>query len=286
MSTPATTLDAQRALLEQRFPQQLATLPSGARVALRVRGQAAAQRPSLVLLHGISSGAASWLHTVLALDEQQHVVAWDAPGYGHSTPLAAAAPSAADYAEVLHQLLQVLDVPRCVLVGHSLGALMACAFAARHPQQVQRLVLISPARGYGHDAREADRVRRERGDALRSRGVAGLAAAIDQRLLSAQAAEPAREWVRWNTARLQPAGYLQAVELLAGGELAAVPVPVEVHAGEADVVTPPAGCAQAAQALGASFRTIANTGHASPVEQPEAVARILGQAVFEGARRA
>lgn len=281
-----TTLDAQRTLLEQRFPQQLATLPSGARVAVRVRGQASAGRPALVLLHGISSGAASWLHAVLALDGQQQVIAWDAPGYGHSTPLATAAPAAGDYAEVLHQLLQVLDVPRCVLVGHSLGALMACAFAARHPRQVQRLVLISPARGYGSDPQQAGRVRRERGDGLRSRGVAGLAAAIDQRLLSPQATEAAREWVRWNTTRLQPAGYLQAVELLAAGELAAVQVPVEVHAGEADVVTPPASCAQAAQALGAPFRTIANAGHASPVEQPEAVARILGQAVFEGARRA
>jgi len=45
------------------------------------------------------------------------------------------------------------------------------------------------------------------------------------------------------------------------------------------VVTPPPACARAAQALGAAFHTIANAGHASPVEQPAAVARLLAQAL-------
>jgi pimeloyl-ACP methyl ester carboxylesterase len=157
---------------------------------------------------------------------------------------------------------------------------MACAFAAAHPQRLQRLVLISPARGYGADTQQADKVRRERSEALRSKGVPGLAATIDQRLLSPQADEAAREWVRWNTARLRADGYLQAVQMLCNSTLAPVSgVPVEVHCGEADVVTPPATCAEAAQALGAPFRTIANAGHASPVEQPEAVARLLAQAL-------
>lgn len=276
-----TSLDEQRALLEQRFPQWLATLPSGARVAVREHGQRSAA-PTLVLLHGISSGAPSWLPAVLPLSNAQHVIAWDAPGYGHSTPLAQSAPVAADYAQRLHELLDLLDLRRCVLVGHSLGALMACAYAARADKvNVDRLVLISPARGYGGDAQQADRVRRERGEALRSLGVAGLAERIAQRLLSPQADASAREWVRWNTARLHSQGYLQAVEMLCGSELAAVTshIPVEVHCGEADLVTPPAACAQAARALGASFHTIADAGHASPVEQPAAVARLLAQAL-------
>ncbi|HEX2545067.1 MAG TPA: alpha/beta hydrolase, partial [Ramlibacter sp.] len=87
------------AQLEANFPQQLATLASGARVALRERGERSAARPSLVLLHGISSGAASWLHAVLPLPQDQHVIAWDAPGYGPSTPLLQTSPVAADYAQ-------------------------------------------------------------------------------------------------------------------------------------------------------------------------------------------
>ena len=267
-------------LLEQSFPQKLATLPSGARVALRERGERSDTRPSLVLLHGISSGAASWLHAVLPLPAQQHVIAWDAPGYGHSTPLPQTSPVAADYAQRLHELLDVLQVGRFVLAGQSLGCLMACAYAAAHPERLQRLVLISPAAGYGNDTHQADKVRRERIEALRTKGVAGLAAAVDQRLLSPQADAAAREWVRWNAARMHADGYTQAVQMLCNSTLAPVSgVPIEVHCGEADVVSPPASCARSAEALGASFRTIANAGHASPIEQPAAVARVLAQAL-------
>ncbi|MBK6008773.1 alpha/beta hydrolase [Ramlibacter ginsenosidimutans] len=270
-------LPQQLALLESRLPERLLRLPAGAQVAVRERGERGAA-PALVLLHGISSGAASWLQAVLPLPASQYVLAWDAPGYGSSTPLPQDAPHAADYAMRLHEVLQALELRRCVLVGHSLGALMACAYA-RLPQAVaiDRLVLISPARGYGGSPDDAARVRRDRTDALKAQGVGGLAARIPPRLLSAQAGDDAREWVRWNTARLQPRGYLQAVEMLCNSELGAVPagIPVEVHVGAGDVVTPPAACAEAARLLGATFHTIEAAGHASPVEQPAAVAALL-----------
>jgi pimeloyl-ACP methyl ester carboxylesterase len=261
------------------FPERVLALRDGVQVAVRERGTAG-EAASLVLLHGISSGAASWAQ---ALPAAGHVIAWDAPGYGVSTPLAQDAPVAADYAARLHETLLALGVRRCVLVGHSLGALMACAYAARPDQvQVERVVLISPARGYGDDAVAAERVRRERAEALKNKGVAGIAAAIDQRLLSAQASQQAREVVRASAARLNPQGYLQAVQMLAGSTLARVTQPVEVHCGEADVVTPPAQCEQVAREFNAPFRTIANAGHASPAEQPAQVAAILEKAGNHG----
>lgn len=290
MSAPAVTssadalLQPQLALLDARFAQRRVALPSGAEVAVRECGTPGTV-PSVVLLHGISSGAASWLRPALLLGEQGHVVAWDAPGYGDSTPLPAAVPTDDDYAARLHELLQALGIARCVLVGHSLGALMASAYA-RGPgaRQVARLVLISPAGGYGApDQAEAQaRVRRDRRSALETQGVAGMAEKISDRLLSPAASPEARAWVRWNTARLAPAGYLQAVELLCGSDLGAsrgrLAMPVEVHVGEADVVTPPAACRGWAEVLGAPFSLIAAAGHASPVEQPEAVARLVAQA--------
>jgi pimeloyl-ACP methyl ester carboxylesterase len=275
-ASPA-NLPQQLALLQARFPERGLRLADGAQVAVRERGARGAA-PAMVLLHGISSGAASWLHAVLPMPAAQYVVAWDAPGYGNSTPLPQDAPHAADYALRLHEALQALEVRRCVLVGHSLGALMACAYT-RLPQAVaiERLVLISPARGYGGSPEDAARVRRDRTDALNTQGVEGLATRIPQRLLSAHAGDEARGWVRWNTARLQPRGYLQAVEMLCNSELGPVPanIPVEVHVGAADVVTPPAACEEAARSLGASFQIIEAAGHASPVEQPAAVAALL-----------
>lgn len=279
-------LQAPLALLDRRFAQRIVRLPSGASVAVRecgVSGDASA----VVLLHGISSGAASWLHTAVRVAETARVIAWDAPGYGDSTPLPGGAPLDTDYAGRLHELLQVLDVRQCVLVGHSLGALIACAYAhSLGASRVARVVLISPAGGYGaaEQAAARERVRAERRAALQALGVSGLAERIPQRLLSSAADSAARAWVQWNTARLLPAGYLQAVELLCASDLGNsrdLAMPVEVHCGDADIVTPPAACRAWADLYAAPFDLIDSAGHASPVEQPGAVARLITRAALQ-----
>jgi pimeloyl-ACP methyl ester carboxylesterase len=270
-------LQPQLSLLDERFPERLLQLSRGVQVAVRECGPRSTA-PVLVLLHGISSGSPSWLHVAAMLGEPHRVVAWNAPGYGESTRLDSRAPTASEYATRLHQVLRALDIHRVVLVGHSLGALMACAYA-RLPDAiaVERLVLLSPARGYGGSPEQAVRVRRDRLDALNSRGVDGLAAGIDQRVLSPTATDAARAWVRWNTSRLHPEGYSQAVEMLCNSELGLVrgSLPIEVHCGDADVVTPPEACAQVARNLRAPFDLIASAGHASPVEQPGIVGALL-----------
>ncbi len=270
--------------LQEQFAQRLVGLPDGSQVAWREAGGTVGGGASdfaVVLLHGISSGAASWLGVAQALvtaAPATRVLAWDAPGYGDSTPLAAAAPVDADYARVLAQSLQALGVRRCLLVGHSLGALMAAPFAVAAPDVVQRLVLISPAGGYGAPAKaeQQAKVRSNRLAALAEKGVAGLAAAIDQRLVSPHGSEAARQWVRWNTARLHAAGYAQAVELLCASDLGRaagkLAMPVQVWVGDCDVVTTPAACQAWAELLGAPFALLAGAGHASPVEQPVAIA--------------
>jgi pimeloyl-ACP methyl ester carboxylesterase len=268
--------------LDLEFPQSLVTLPSGARVAVRRCGRAE-DGPVLVVLHGISSGAASWFGPASQLARKHRIVAWDMPGYGQSTPLAAARPSAGEYAERLGETLDALGIDRCVLVGQSLGAIVATAFAQRDPHRVAGVVLFCPAQGYGRDPAGAERVRKARLSALESQGIAGLAARIDSRLLSAQATDEAREWVRWNAARLTRNGYAQAVEMLVSSTLEIPPsgIRVRVHVGEDDVVTPPASCEQAARFLGGEYSTFPAAGHASPIEQPLVVARLLAAAAAQ-----
>lgn len=287
LSHPAPDLlQLQLTLLEQCFPASAIALPSGATVVVRQCGQRS-EKPSVVLLHGISSGAASWLHPALLLAQHSHVVAWDAPGYGESTPLANASPSAHDYAQRLDEMLQVMGISSCVLVGHSLGALMGASYAASQGSKVVgRLVLISPAGGYGGagSAEKRERVRDERRGALRTLGVEGIAQRIAQRLLSESASAADRTWVQWNAARLHARGYLQAVELLCNADLGKhknFSMPVEVYCGDADVVTPPPQCAAWAKELSAPFSLISNAGHASPVQQPAAVARLIAAADHE-----
>lgn len=278
--TPAPAAELE-ALLAQRFAQRTLVL-NDSHQAIRETGSG----PAVVLLHGIGSGAGSWLEVALQLGQHARVVAWDAPGYGDSTPLPPLAPQAEDYAERLLQTLDALNIEHCLLVGHSLGAITAAAFARLHPQRVRRLVLISPARGYGDPARaiQCQQVRHKRLTTLEQLGIAQMAAQRSAAMLSPRPSIKALEWVRWNMARLNPQGYRQAIELLCSDDLlrhTPLAVSCEVHCGEADTITAPETCLPLAKALGAPFTLIPDAGHASHIEQPCLVAGRLAFALKE-----
>jgi len=131
-------------LSRRHLPQRVDT--AGGAIGYRRAGEG--RGAPLVLLHGIGSGSGSWVRQLEALSPVREVLAWDAPGYGQSTPLPMAQPQARDYAERLWQWLDALQVhaPVC-LVGHSLGALMVASAARLQPARVTRVVLLSPARG-------------------------------------------------------------------------------------------------------------------------------------------
>jgi len=278
------TLETMQQRLQIEFAQRPVPLDHGQVVAWREAGDSLAE-DAIVLLHGISSGAASWLGVAAGLQRLRpgvRVLAWDAPGYGNSSPLAMVTPGVEDYAQVLGESLALLGVKRCVLVGHSLGALIASGFACGGGSDgISHLVLVSPAGGYGAPelAAQRTRVRQQRLEALQETGVEGLAAVIDQRLAAPDTPELLRQWLRWNTARMQPGGYAQAVELLCGGDLGravgGLSMPVDVWVGEHDIVTPPAACADWARKLGARYATIADAGHAVSVEQAGVIAQKL-----------
>jgi pimeloyl-ACP methyl ester carboxylesterase len=248
---------------------------AGARViAYREAGEAAA--PALLLLHGIGSGSLSWTAQLEELPTRGfRVIAWDAPGYSGSDPLEAEVPAAADYAEVLAAFVAALGLERFSLVGHSLGALMAAAFC-RLPgaDRLERLVLASPAAGYGAAPAETrQRKTEERLAALARLGPIGLAQERAAVLLSPAASTEAVERVRAVMRALHPEGYAQAVRMLGRTDIFAeapyIDVSTLVLCGGADTVTPEAGCRRVAAAIpGAIYESLPGLGHASYVEDP------------------
>lgn len=251
-------------------------------VQYRRAGTAAAA--THVLLHGIGSASASWAYQLQAAAGRAGllVLAWEAPGYGQSAPPGSASPQARDYAERLWAWLDALDMRApVVLVGHSLGALMAASATVLQPQRVRELVLLSPALGYG-DAPEAQRQQKlqSRLDNLQRLGPQGMASARAAAMLSPAAPSGLVEAVRENMAQIDPAGYTQAAHMLSGAtllrDLAAVRCPVRVASGEADTITPPAGCDRAAGALGQARISLGPVGHACSLEAAAAVNRLLG----------
>ncbi len=233
-----------------------------------------------VLLHGIGSDALTWDGVMARLP---HAIAWDAPGYGASPPVEAARPSPEDYARRLAEL----DLPRAVVVGHSLGCLFAARFALRHPGRVAALVLLSPALGYAVPPGAAlpDAVQARIED-LAALGPAAFAEKRAPRLVARAEALPG---VRRAMAAVNPAGYAQAVHALAAGDLLAdaalLDLPVLVGVGDADVVTPPANAQRLHAVLRRPIgeaRIIPGSGHALPQEDPAATAALIEEALRHG----
>nr|WP_255762599.1 alpha/beta hydrolase [Halomonas alkalisoli] len=234
----------------------------------------------MVLLHGISSSAGSWAKLAEELPGYR-LLAWDAPGYGESQPLATEVPTAADYAVRLEAWLAALGIERCVLVGHSLGAMMAGAYVAAYPGRVAGLVLADPAQGYG-DADEArrDEVYRSRWTQLEAQGPGAFARARAPRLLR-EVADPADiARVEAEMHKLNLPGFIQANWMLAHDRLArylpaALAVPALVVCGDEDRITPPEDARALASRLAVPYRDIPRAGHASYIDAPEAFARAL-----------
>jgi len=281
-ATLPVTVD-RNATLETRlshFPAQRIEIAPQRAIGYREAGAAHAGALPLVLLHGIGSGAASWVQQLEVLGTARRVIAWDAPGYGESTPVESASPQAREYANALEQWLDALGIERCVLVGHSLGAIIAGSFAASCAERVAGLLLVSPTAGYGAASEDVRASKRDsRLAMLAELGPQGLAATRSANMLSPHADPASRDWVRWNMSRIVPHGYAQATHLLANADLASDVANytgrIAVAVGADDAITPPSSCERIALAAHTRLQIIPRAGHAGYIEASEAYTALI-----------
>ena len=115
----------------------------GMSVHYRVEGWAQDSIP-IVLLHGTGASLHTWETWAQALSEDYRVISVDLPGFGLTGEDPSGIYTDQRSVEVLEAFLKELQIPKVVLVGNSMGGKFAWQFAARHPAQVAKLVLISP----------------------------------------------------------------------------------------------------------------------------------------------
>ncbi|MFF2272506.1 alpha/beta fold hydrolase [Agromyces sp. NPDC058136] len=99
--------------------------------------------PDYVLVHGLGMAHDYWSDLAAVLEPTGTVLALDLPGFGDA-PEPRAPLSMPAAGELLAELLVAERIDRAVLVGHSTGAQVVAETVARHPELVDRLVLIAP----------------------------------------------------------------------------------------------------------------------------------------------
>jgi pimeloyl-ACP methyl ester carboxylesterase len=108
---------------------------------VRLHYLAAGQGDPVVLLHGYAQTSHMWRPLIAELAATHTVIAPDLRGFGESSiPDGPYTKSA--MAQDVHALVQSLGLGRIKVVGHDIGLMVAYAYAAQYPAEVERIVLM------------------------------------------------------------------------------------------------------------------------------------------------
>jgi 3-oxoadipate enol-lactonase len=229
----------------------------------------------LLLVHSIGLSADAWRPFLQATPDFE-AVAVDVRGHGGSS-----APVSALELDVLaDDLADVLDscgFATAVVVGASMGGVVALVFALRHPDRVSALGLVDTTAWYGPDAAERWEAR------ARQAETEGLVAASDFQLARWFTDEFRRAEPALATATLDlflatdPQSFAAACRMMGSfdlrSQLGRIDVPTRILVGDEDYATPFEMALELEQGIrGSRLTLLPQTRHLSFIERPEVVA--------------
>jgi pimeloyl-ACP methyl ester carboxylesterase len=120
----------------QGFKQTMVPV-DGCTVSVSVGGKG----PTVLLLHGYAETAQMWKPLAVALAPRFTVIAIDLPGIGDSS-IPASGIDMTTSAKRIHEAVHKLGYERARVVGHDIGLMVAYAYAAEYPSEVETLTLM------------------------------------------------------------------------------------------------------------------------------------------------
>ena len=239
--------------------------------------------PALVFANSLGTDARIWDAVIKRFDNRYRCLSYDKRGHG----LSDAPPGdyrLDDHLDDLEGLLGHVGIDSAVVVGVSIGGLIAQGFTLRAPERVAGLVLCCTAPRLGDAALWSARM-----DAARTTGLGPMADGIMERWFSPQfRAEQPDEMAGWRNLflRTDPAGYAATCATLRdadlSGEVPAIGAPTLVVAGSDDLAAPVALVRNCLAIPGARLEVLEGVGHIPSIEQPEQLARLIDD-FLEGA---
>lgn len=236
-----------------------------------------------VLLHGVGGGLAAWNDPDEGLAAALCGAGWraaalDLPGYGASPPIAPPTPwTLAAMAEAVEAVVQALRPRRLVLIGHSMGGMLAQEIAARGRLVPDALVLAGTSPAFGRPEGEWQQAfLRERFAPLDGGlGMAALARSLVPGLLAPDASAEVIAAAQRLLGAVPESTYRAALSALVGfdrrADLPARTQPVLVLTGEHDRTASPEVAQRMAGKLPcAMLSVLPGAGHLANLETPAA----------------
>ena len=243
------------------------------------RGGASPEGSAVVFIHGLGGSAYSWWAQLAAFEERGHrAIAYDQRGAGRSSRPPGPY-SVALWARDVEGMLDALELEWAMLVGHSVGCMIAEQAAVRLGARVRGLALIGGALRWRP---ESGPVFEERVRLARSGRMDEIARAVAATGLSERCRQ--RNPVLYGLfceliASNDPQSYAEWSAATAVGEMVEpqrIACPTVALCGELDPVTPPAFSeAIAAEIPGARTAVVPDAAHWCQLEAAEAVSALL-----------
>ena len=101
---------------------------------------------TLFFLHGMNGNSKSWEYLFYSLSSSFRVIAWDAPSFGGSDVFG---DNIEEYKNAAKALIETLKLKKIILIGHSMGGLIASQLAYDNDVSVSGLILSSTHLGFG-----------------------------------------------------------------------------------------------------------------------------------------
>ncbi|GAA5960157.1 hypothetical protein JCM8115_002530 [Rhodotorula mucilaginosa] len=236
---------------------------------------------TIIFVHGLGGSLTNYAPVIQAsglAESAYKVVSFDFEGHGLS-PASGPATTVEGYAASIGEVLDAVKSQKAVVVGHSLGGLIATTFAAQHPERVEKLVLLGPVKKFAPGGVEA---LTKRAATVREGGMISVAATVANAGVSAKTNSSrtlAKSIVRASLLTTPAEGYAQACLAAAGAtdpDYSKITAPTLIFAGDEDKTAPKPTIDFLSQAInGSKVVQLAEVGHWHQVEDFETVAKEL-----------
>ncbi len=238
--------------------------------------------PALVFVNSLGTDARIWDAVIASLSTEFFCLSYDKRGHGLSD-----APegeySLADHLADLEGLLDHVGLDRVVVIGVSIGGLIAQGIALKSPQRVAGLVLCCTAPRMGDVAMWTARI-----DTARTKGLEPMADAVMERWFSPGfRRDRAVDLAGWRNLflRTNPQGYANTCATLRDTDLSsaipAIAAPTLVIAGDADLAAPVELVRNCTAIPGSRLEILAGVGHIPSLEQPEMLSGLISDFLKE-----